>query len=107
VIAVSSLLTIQYPSALQPQDAIQRLYAFGEYLQSLGINVVWNGWQASIHGKYKIVDINGTMTVVQGGVVVQAQDPGWLVRDKAKSWLQGKLAEYLNPTTPLQYLPRR
>lgn len=101
-----SQISIQYPSALEPPDILQRMQALGQYLQAHGVKIVWNGYQAAFQGKYLFVSVSGRMAVGRGGVSIIADDPGFLWREKAKSWLASRVAEYLDPRVPLMALRR-
>lgn len=101
-----SQISIQYPSTLPPTEILQRMYALGQYLQAHGVRIAWNGYQAVFQGSYMFVSVTGRMVVGQGGVAIVADDPGFLWRGKAESWLREKLAEYLNPGLPLTALRR-
>ena len=99
-------IRIEYPSQLPVQQIYARAQRLGNYLsRSLGLNVVWTGDTARVQGRYMIVTINAAMKVMPGGVIIEAEDPGFLWRDKAKSLLQEQLAVYLNPQVPIEWLP--
>ena len=96
-----------YKHDLSLEDARARLQVLGEYLKNRhGINVTWNGDTASVAGKYMVVAIEAQMSLGPGVVNVQGKDPGMLWRNKAKSYLQEKLATYLDARTPVEALPR-
>ncbi|ACY17425.1 polyhydroxyalkanoic acid system family protein [Haliangium ochraceum] len=98
-------MDFDYKHDLPVDDARARLEALGEYLNSKhGINVTWSGETAKFQGKYMVVSIDGEMTLKPDKVSVKAKDPGMLWRKKAKEYLQGKLAQYLDPKTPVDAL---
>jgi hypothetical protein len=100
-------MVFDYKHDFSVEDARARLQVLGEYLKNRhGIVVTWNGDKASFRGKYMVVSIEGEMILSPGVVHVEARDPGVLWRGKAKSYLQGKLATYLDPSTPVGDLPR-
>jgi hypothetical protein len=100
-------MEFDYKHDLSLEDARARLQILGEYLKNRhGINVTWNGDRASVAGKYMVVSIDAQMTLETGVVRVTGKDPGMLWRNKAKSYLQEKLATYLDPSTPADALPR-
>lgn len=102
-------LRIEHPlGALSRDDAKARLEALGEYFQNKhGLAVTWQGDVASVRGKYMVVTIDGSMRFDGNKVVFEGQDPGMLWRGKAKEYLAGKLAKYLEPSRALADLPRR
>jgi hypothetical protein len=104
-----SNLRVEYPlGSLSKDDAKARLVALGEYLQNKhGINVTWNGDTGAVKGKYLVVSIEGSMFFTADRAVFEGKDPGMLWRGKAKDYLNGKLAMYLDPKKKLEELPRR
>lgn len=93
---------------LSRDDAKARLEALGEYFQNKhGLAVTWQGDRATVRGKYLVVTIDGSLRFEGDKVVFEGQDPGMLWRGKAKEYLAGKLAKYLEPSSPLADLPRR
>ena len=102
-------LRIERPLGALPRDeAKARLEALGEYFQNKhGLSVTWQGDSVVVRGKYLVVAIDGTMRFEGDKVVFEGQDPGMLWRGKAKDYLAGKLAKYLEPSTQLAALPRR
>ncbi len=100
-------MVFDYPHKLPVEDARARLEALSEYLTNRhGIQVTWDGDSARINGKYMVVKIEGEMTLTPTDVKVKGKDPGMLWRKKAKDYLHGKLAKYLDPNTALADLPR-
>jgi hypothetical protein len=100
-------IRVEHPLGPIPVDeAAQRLKAFGEYLHKHGIQVTWEGDRASVRGKYALVTIEGTLAFEGGKAVFDGKDPGFLLRGKAKHYLQDKLSLYLDPTRTLDDLPR-
>jgi hypothetical protein len=102
-------LRIERPlGGLSREEAKTRLEALGDYFQNKhGLAVAWQGDRATVRGKYLVVAIDGTMYFEGDKVVFEGQDPGMLWRSKAKEYLNGKLAAYLEPSRALADLPRR
>jgi hypothetical protein len=100
---------IEHAHGLSADDARARLHALAEYLANKhGLGVQWvNENEANISGKYLVVTIEGSVSLRGDRVRFSGKDPGMLWRGKAKEYLEGKLAKYLNPSTPLDALPRR
>lgn len=100
-------MKIDYKYNLDKAEARARLEVLGEYLHNRhGINVSWNGDTGRFTGKYLVVKIDGRLTIGDGVVNFDGEDPGMLWRKKAVKYLEDKMAEYLNPATPLASLPR-
>lgn len=102
------MLTIDFPHALSKEDARARLHLFDEYLKNRhGIQTTWSSDDsASFRGKYMVVSFEGQFTIEDKMVRCTAKDPGMLWRNKAKSYIEGKFKTYLDPTTPIDKLPR-
>lgn len=96
------------PHDLDLAEARARLRALGDYLSNkYGLTVTWTSDDiATVAGSYLVVKIEGTMQLGPTEVTFKGKDPGMLWRGKAKDYLTGKLAKYLNPGTPVESLPR-
>jgi hypothetical protein len=100
-------MQFDYKYDLPKEEAKSRLEILGEYLSNRhGILVTWNGDKAHFSGKYLVVKVDGELTLNEGMVHFNGKDPGMLWRKKAIEYLQGKLAAYLHPGTPIEQLPR-
>jgi hypothetical protein len=101
-------MQFDYPYAVPRPDVRGRLEALGDYLHNRhGIRIEWlDTERARFSGRYLTVKIDGHMTIDDGVIFVRGEDPGLLWRKKAIKYLQGKLAKYLDPSTPLEQLPR-
>src|SRR5438552_13457003 len=103
-------MTIDFKHSLSVEDAKARVRALGEYLTNKrGIGVTWEpaGTTASVNGKYLVVNIRGSVTFADGNVHFEGEDPGFLWRGKAKSYLTEKLEKYMNGSTSIEQLPRK
>lgn len=100
---------LAHPHTLELADARARLHAMGDYLSNkYGLEVTWmSDDEATVSGSYLVVSISGSLKLSPSDVRFTGKDPGMLWRGKARDYLQGKLAKYLNPGTPLDALPRR
>lgn len=89
-------------------EARARVRALGDYLaQRHGMSVTWiDDDHVTIRGKYTVVSIDATVSLEANRVRVSGKDPGMLWRMPAKSYVQGKLAKYLDPNEALDALPR-
>lgn len=102
-------MEIDYQYTLSDQDAKERLDVLGKYLENKhGINVTWvDENRARFSGKYLVVKIEGELAVGNSHAVFKGEDPGFLLRSRAKDYIQGKLRDYLNPKTALTDLPSK
>ena len=100
-------MEIDYPYALSDQDALSRLQILGTYLSNRhGIKVTWvDDKRARFNGKYLVVKIDGELTLDGGHARFRGEDPGFLWRNRAKDYIQNKLAAYLDPKTATAALP--
>ena len=100
-------MEIDFPYELSDQDVRGRLDRLGQYLASKhGIKVTWaEPTRATFSGKYLVVKIEGELTLGDGCARFRGEDPGFLWRGRAKDYIQGKLAKYLDPKTPADQLP--
>jgi hypothetical protein len=100
-------MEIDFQYALSDPDAKSRLEMLGLYLGNRhGISVTWvDPSRAKFTGKYLVVKIDGELTVGNGRASFKGEDPGFLWRNRAKDYIQGKLAKYLDPTAELTQLP--
>jgi hypothetical protein len=100
-------MEIDFPYSLSDQDARSRLERLGRYLSNRhGIQVNWlDGARARFSGRYLVVKIDGELTLGSGHARFLGEDPGFLWRNRAKDYIQGKLAKYLDPTTEPAQLP--
>jgi hypothetical protein len=100
-------MEIEFPYSLSDQDARSRLELLGAYLANRhGIRVTWlDSSRARFSGKYLVVRIDGELTLGNGLAQFKAEDPGFLWRNKAKDYIKGKLATYLDPQAELTRLP--
>ena len=100
-------MEIDFPYALSDQDARSRLELLGAYLANRhGIRVTWlEEGRARFSGKYLVVKIDGELTLGNGHAQFRGEDPGFLWRNKAKDYIKGKLATYLDPAKTMAMLP--
>ncbi len=99
-------MEIDFPYSLSDADAKSRLEILGQYLGNRhGIQVTWDGGKARFSGKYLVVKIDGELVIGNGRAQFKGEDPGFLWRNRAKDYIQGKLAKYLDPKTEPAQLP--
>src|SRR4051812_27835051 len=100
-------MEIDFPYVLSEQDALSRLQILGTYLTNRhGINVTWvDDTRAKFKGKYLVVKIEGELSLGSGHARFKGEDPGFLWRNRAKDYIQSKLAKYLDPANAVTELP--
>jgi hypothetical protein len=100
-------MEIDFPYELSDQDARDRLEILGHYLANKhGIKVTWpEPDKARFSGKYLVVRIDGELTLGGGRAKFRGEDPGFLWRNRAKDYIQHKLATYLDPRNARDQLP--
>jgi hypothetical protein len=101
-------MEIDFPYELSDQDARGRLDILSQYLANRhGIQVTWvEPAKAKFSGKYLVVRIDGELTFGGGRAKFRGEDPGFLWRGRAKDYIQGKLAKYLDPNNSPDQLPK-
>ena len=100
-------MEIDFQYVLSDTDAKSRLEILGAYLSNRhGIKVTWvDTDRARFSGRYLVVKIDGELTVGNGRAQFKGEDPGFLWRNRAKDYIQGKLAKYLDPEAEPAELP--
>jgi hypothetical protein len=100
-------MEIDFPYELSDQEAKGRLDILTQYLHNKhGIVVTWvDAAKARFAGKYLVVKIEGELTLGNGHARFRGEDPGFLWRGRAKEYIHGKLAKYLDPKNPVDQLP--
>src|SRR4026208_196479 len=89
------------PDAKSPREIL------GKYLANKhGIAVTWlDGARARFSGKYLVVKIDGGLSIGNGRAQCKGEEPGFLWRNRAKDYIQGKRAKYLDPALQPAQLP--
>lgn len=90
-------IQLDFNSPLSKDEITARMRLFGGYLGRHGIQVVWIGDIGYVNGKFMTVDVKGKVYIRQNGVTLEARDPGFLWREKAKSFLIGEIGKCLDP----------
>lgn len=101
-------MEIDFQYVLSDQDAKVRLDLLGQYLHNKhGIKVTWlDESRARFSGKYLLVKIEGELSLGNSHAQFKGEDPGFLLRARAKDYIQGKLAKYLDPKIAVADLPK-
>jgi hypothetical protein len=94
-------MEIDFKYVVTDEDAKTRLELLGQYLSNKhGIKVSWvDENRARFAGKYLVVKIEGELSIKNGRAIFKGEDPGFLWRNRAKDYIEGKLASYLDPKT--------
>jgi|SRR5665647_2101129 len=100
-------MEIDFQYVLSDQEARSRLELLGQYLVNKhGIKVTWQDEnRARFSGKYLLVKIEGELSVGNSHAQFKGEDPGFLLRGRAKDYIQSKLAKYLDPKIAIGDLP--
>ena len=100
-------MEIVFPYSLSDDDARSRLQLLGRYLTNRhGIQVTWiDDTRAHFNGKYLVVKIDGELSLGSGHARFKGEDPGFLWRNRAKDYIEKKLAKYLDPDVQAASLP--
>lgn len=101
-------MEIDFQYVLSDQEARERLDVLGQYLHNKhNIKVTWvDEKRARFSGKYLLVKIEGELTLGNSRAMFKGEDPGFLVRARARDYIQSKLAKYLDPKNAVAELPR-
>ena len=101
-------MEIDFQYVLSDQEARERLDVLGQYLHNRHkITVTWvDEKRARFSGKYLLVKIEGELSLGNSRAMFKGEDPGFLVRARARDYIQGKLAKYLDPKNAVADLPR-
>jgi putative polyhydroxyalkanoic acid system protein len=101
-------MEIDFQYVLSDTEAKTRLELLGQYLMNRhGIKVTWlDASRARFSGKYLLVKIEGELSLGNSHAQFKGEDPGFLLRARAKDYIQGKLAKYLDPKNAVADLPR-
>ena len=100
-------MEIDFQYAFSDEEARARLELLGSYLVNRhGIKVTWiDENRARFSGKYLVVRIDGELALVGGKAQFRGEDPGFLWRGRARDYIEGKLAKYLDPKIDPSQLP--
>ena len=100
-------MEIDFLYSLSDEDARSRLEILGAYLSNRhGIKVSWlDSSRARFSGRYLVVRIEGELTLGESHARFRGEDPGFLWRNRAKDYIQSKLAKYLDPAAVVAELP--
>src|SRR5688572_30475909 len=100
-------MEIDFQYSLPDPDAKSRLEILGDYLANRHGSTVTSleADRAKFASKYLVVKIDGELKIGNGRAQFKGEDPGFLWRNRAKDYIQGKLAKYLDPALQPAQLP--
>jgi hypothetical protein len=91
-------LKFQVAHALSKDEAKKRVDKLLTYWKSkYGVTSRWNGDTAEMSGKVMKIDLTASLAVTDSSVTGEATDPGFLLREPARNYLNKKFQAYLNP----------
>jgi hypothetical protein len=101
-------MEIDFQYSVSDQEARARLDVLGQYLNNKhGIKLTWlDDARGRFSGRYLMVKIEGELSLGNSRARFKGEDPGFLLRARAKDYIQGKLAKYLDPKIALADLPK-
>lgn len=93
------MLSLEVSHALDRDSAKKRMELLVQRWQrKYGLHSSWAGDTARLSGKIMGISLQATLEVNDQSVRGEASDPGILLRNKAKKYLEEKLALYLDPS---------
>jgi hypothetical protein len=99
------MMKFEVPHTLPKEEAKKRIEGLAEYWGGkYGVKTAWSGDSANISGKVMGITINARLDVTDRTVGGEASDPGFLFREKAKSYLTHKFTTFLDPSKSLNDL---
>jgi putative polyhydroxyalkanoate system protein len=101
------MMKIDRSHSFSIEEARSRLEALTTFWQTrYGIRPQWSGNTLRCKGSVKGIDFDAKMDVAEKRIQCEAE-VGWLAeRLGARSYIERKLAEYLDPKKPVTDLPR-
>jgi Putative polyhydroxyalkanoic acid system protein (PHA_gran_rgn) len=103
-----ALLKLEIPHSLPVDEAKKRLEAlFSYWNRKYSIASTWQNSVAQLKGKAMGVSVDGQVEISPRTIVLQAPDPGMLLRGQAQKYLARKVEHYLNPGSTLDEIVKR
>ncbi len=101
------MMKLEIPHRLPLEDAKKRVEALlGYWNRKYGVKSSWAGDKVTFAGKAMGITFDGNFVLQAAKIAGEAQDPGMLLRGSAKSYLERKFGEYLNPSKTLEQVTR-
>lgn len=93
------MMKFEVPHALPKAEARKRVEQLLNYWGAkYGVNAQWTGDGASLSGKVMGIKLDAHFEITDSGVKGEGTDPGLLLRNQAKQYLQKKFAAALDPS---------
>jgi len=101
-------MKFEFQHGFEQQEALDRVRALTDYWSIRhGVNVEWKGNVATVAGKAKGISFSGHF-VVDEKMLSASMKVGFLAeRLGGRSYVEGKLRDYLNPANSLETLRAR
>jgi hypothetical protein len=103
---MAKTMEFQAAHSLPRAEARARIEKLTQAWGRHGVQVTWEGDQATLNGKVMGIHLDGTLKVSDTEVRGEATDPGMLLRGQAKKYLIEKFAKYLDPKLSLADLDK-
>jgi hypothetical protein len=95
-------LKFDVPHSLPKDEVKQRVEQLLAYWgKKYGVKSNWEGEGAKISGKVMGIQLDASFVITDKLVAGEGTDPGMLLRGQAKSYLQKKFGEVLDPSKSL------
>ncbi len=101
-------MKIDHSFTLAEDEALDRLHALGDYWSAkYGVSVTWTGPRGKVSGKVRGVKFDGHMQVASGRITADIKAGFLAEKLGGKKYVEGKIADYLNPAHTLAELRAR
>ncbi|XXF75072.1 polyhydroxyalkanoic acid system family protein [Myxococcaceae bacterium GXIMD 01537] len=97
-----AMLKFEVPHSLPKDEVKKRVEQLLTYWGSkYGVKSDWQGEGAKLAGKVMGIQLDASFVITDKTVSGEGTDPGMLLRSQAKSYLQKKFGEVLDPSKSL------
>ncbi len=101
------MMKMEIAHRLPVDDAKKRIDALlGYWKRKYNVASAWAGDKATFSGKAMGITFDGNFVLQATKIAGEAKDPGMLLRGSAKSYLERKFAEYLDPNKSLEQVTK-
>ena len=98
-------MKFEVPHTLSKDEARKRVEQLVKYwADKYGVKAEWAADGAKVIGKVMGINLDASFKITDKGIEGEGTDPGMLLRGQAKSYLQKKLGEVLDPSKSLSDL---
>lgn len=98
-------MKIEKPIQLSAEETTSRMKALTTYWDNkYGTRTSWDNNKAQITGKVKGISFNGMFTIEEGRLLADVNVGMLAEKLGGRTYVESKLAEYLNPNTPISAL---